>query len=355
MTSRERVMAALEHRRPDRPPMNFYGTPEVWDKLKRHLRLETDEAVRRYLGSDMRYVAPKYIGPSGFTGLLGFHVPGKDVWGAVWEAVDVGSAVYNEVVHHPLAAATGLDELRDHAWPKVDWFDVSCLRDEIGRLNCTEEYAIVYSMGNLIETAWAMRGFEQFLMDLITAPEMAEFCLEKITTFLEELTARAIEAAGEDIDIIWSAGDIAGQHGMLFSPEHWRELVKPRHRRLIEPYRSMGLKTRYHTDGSVLPVIEDLIEMGLDLLDPIQPNTPGMAPENLVRLFGGRLAFYGGIDTQGLLPFGTPEQVEREALRYIETLGKNGGYVLAASNAIQPDVPVENILALFRTAREYRC
>ena len=354
MTPRERVMTALAHRRPDRPPLNFFGTSEVWTKLKQHLRLETDEEVRLHMGSDMRYVAPTYVGPTQFSGLLGFGCGSTDVWGTVWQAVDVGSAVYNEVVYHPLATATGLDDLRNHAWPEVDWFDVSQLKEQISQLNRTEEYAIVYSMGNLIETAWAMRGFEQFLMDLVVAPEMAEFLLEKVTTFLEELTARAIEAAGEDIDIVWSAGDIAGQDGMLFSPERWRELVKPRYRRLIEPYRSMGLKTRYHTDGSVLPVIEDLIEMGLDLLDPIQPNTPGMDPENLARLFGGRLAFYGGIDTQGLLPFGTAEQVEQEALRYIGTLGRNGGYVLAASNAIQPDVPVENILTLFRTAREYR-
>jgi uroporphyrinogen decarboxylase len=116
----------------------------------------------------------------------------------------------------------------------------------------------------------------------------------------------------------------------------------------------MGMKTRYHTDGSVAPIIEDLIEMGLDLLDPSQPRTAGMEAEELYGRFGGRLSFYGGLDTQHLLPHGTAGQVEAEVLRLIDVLGGSGGYVVAASNAVQPDVPVENVLALYETAREYR-
>ena len=116
----------------------------------------------------------------------------------------------------------------------------------------------------------------------------------------------------------------------------------------------MGLKTRYHSDGSLVPIIEDLIEMGLDLLDPIQPKASGMEAENLYKLFGGRISFYGGVDTQELLPMGKPEDIKRDVLRLIDVLGKNGGYIVAASNAVQPDVPINNILTLYRTAREYR-
>ena len=354
MTSRERVLAALEHRKPDRPPLNFFGTAEVWEKMKRHLQLETDEEVRRYIGSDMRYVGPRYVGPSQFTGFSGFHAGGTDVWGARWDTIQAGPARYNEVVYHPLARATTLQQIKDHPWPSPAWFDVSELAQEIRELNRDEEYAVVFSAGSFVEAAWTLRGLEQFFIDLLLAPEIPSFILGKVADLVSDVTMRAVEAADGDIDIIWSAGDIAGQDGMLFSPDIWRQHFKPRHRQLIEPYKQMGLKTRYHTDGSLIDIIEDFIEMGLDLLDPIQPHTPGMAPENLARLFGGRLAFYGGVDTQHLLPFGTPDQVEKEALRYIETLGSNGGYVLAASNAIQPDVPVENILALFRTGREYR-
>ena len=192
------------------------------------------------------------------------------------------------------------------------------------------------------------------MMDMIDQPDMAEFLLGKVTRFFKETALRAVEASAGLIDIVWSCGDVGMQTGMMLSPSIWREQIKPWHRELIQPFTAMGLKTRYHTDGSVVPIIEDLIEMGLDLLDPIQPNTAGMDAENLRALFGGRISFYGGVDTQRLLPFGTPKEVEAEVLRLIRILGDSGGYVAAASNAVQPDVPVENILALYCTARDYR-
>ena len=201
-----------------------------------------------------------------------------------------------------------------------------------------------------------MRGFEQFFLDMIERPEFVYYMMEKVTTFYRDLTWRALDAAGDVIDIIWSSSDVGGQTNLLFSPQTWREQVKPWHQMLVTPFKEAGYKTRYHTDGAVAPIIEDLIDMGLDLLDPIQPNTPGMEPEELVEKFGGRLAYYGGINTQTILPYGTPTEVEREVLRYIDVLGRQNsyGYCVAASNAIQPDVPVENILSLFRTAQEYR-
>ena len=191
-------------------------------------------------------------------------------------------------------------------------------------------------------------------MDLVEYPAIVDALLRKVTELLTQITMRAVEEAQGEIDIIWSAGDVGMQTGMMFSPVLWREQVKPFHRQLVEPYKKMGLKTRYHTDGAIVPIIGDLIEMGVDLLDPIQPNTPGMAPENLMSLFGGQISFYGGVDTQGLLPHGTPREVEEKVLHLIRVLGEQGGYVVAASNAVQPDVPIENVLTLYRTAREYR-
>ncbi len=183
---------------------------------------------------------------------------------------------------------------------------------------------------------------------------MANAILGRITTLCKEISMRALEEAQGKIDIIWSAGDVGMQTGMMFSAELWRERIKPFHKELIEPFKQMGLKTRYHSDGSVIPIIEDLIEMGLDLLDPIQPNTKGMDAEDLRALFGGRISFYAGVDTQGLLTYGIAREVENEVLRLIRVLGSNGGYFVAASNAVQPDVPIENILTLYRTAREFR-
>jgi uroporphyrinogen decarboxylase len=247
-----------------------------------------------------------------------------------------------------------LGELEQYAWPSPDWLCVSHLKEEIESLNRPERRAIVFPAGGYFEIAWFLRGLERLLMDMAAQRDTAEFILRKVTAFFKEVTTRALEASDGQIDIVWSSSDVGMQTGMICSPEMWREQLKPWHRELVEPFKQMGLRTRYHTDGSVVDIMEDLIEMGLDLLDPIQPKAAGMAAENLYARFGGRISFYGGVDTQELLPYGSAQQVEQEVLRLIQVLGANGGYVVAASNAVQPDVPVENILALYRTAREYR-
>jgi uroporphyrinogen decarboxylase len=354
MTSRDRVMVALNNERPDRPPLNYFGTPETTEKLLSHLNLESGEDLLCYFGADMRYVGAEYVGPPAFSGAYGYGDGGVDMWGIGWRPVSNNWCTYYEPVHHPLAQAKTVKEIEEYSWPSVDWLSVSHLKDAVRRFNQVEPKAIVFSVGSFFEIAWCLRGFEQFLMDLIVRPAITDTLLHRVTMLCKEITMRALEEAEGEIDIVWSGGDVGMQTGMMFSPEVWRERIKPFQRELIEPFKRMGLKTRYHTDGSVIPIIEDLIEMGLDLLDPIQPNTKGMEAENLRALFGGRISFYGGIDTQRLLPYGSAREVEDEVLRLIRVLGSHGGYVAAASNAVQPDVPIENILALYRTAREYR-
>jgi len=354
MTSHDRVMTALSHQRPDRPPLNYFGTPETTQKLLNHLGLESSEDLLCYFGADMRYVAARYVGPDTFSGTFGYDTGGVDMWGVGWKAASNDWCTYYESVDHPLAQATTVKEIEEYSWPSIDWLSLAHLKDDIQRFNQGEPKAIIFCMGMFIEIAWAMRGFEQFLMDLIDQPEIADAILGRVTALCKEISMRALEEAQGKIDIIWSGGDVGMQTGMMFSAKLWRERIKPFHKELIEPFKRMGLKTRYHTDGSITPIIEDLIEMGLDLLDPIQPNTKGMDAEDLKALFGGRISFYGGIDTQKLLPYGSAREVEDEVLRLIRVLGSNGGYFVAASNSVQPDVPIENILALYRTAREFR-
>ena len=354
LTSYERVMTALNHNRPDRPPLNYYGTRETTEKLLRHLHLETHEELLCYLGADMRYVAPRYVGPDQFSGICGYETGGTDMWGVGWKSIRNAFGAYNEVVYHPLGRMTTLKQLQEYPWPSPDWLSIAHIKETIEAINQVERKAVVLATGMFFEIAWFLRGFEQLLMDLVEQPDIAEFILMKTTGLLKEIMTRAVEASDGQIDIVWSASDVGVQDGMMFSPSLWRKHVKPWHRQLIEPFKKMGLKTRYHTDGGVTPIIEDLIEMGLDLLDPIQPKAKGMEAENLKACFGGRISFYGGVDTQELLPFGSPQQIESEVLRLIQILGANGGYVVAASNAVQADVPIDNILTLYRTAREYR-
>ncbi len=302
----------------------------------------------------MRYVKPRYVGPEKFAGTPDDQGRSRDMWGVLWKPVRNDFCTYHEIAYSPLAKAETLSEVKAYDWPNPNWLSVAHLKDEIHRLNQAERRAIVLPMEPFFETAWFMRGYEHYLMDMIDKPDIAQFILAKVTNLVKEVAMRAVESTEGQIDIIWSKADVGIQTGMLFSLELWREQIKPWHRKLIEPFKQMGLKTRYHTDGGVVPIIEDLIEMGLDLLDPIQPKAEGMQPENLQALFGGRLSFYGGVDTQELMPMGTAKQVEQEVLRLIRVLGSNGGYIAAASNAVQPDVPLENILRLYRTAREYR-
>lgn len=162
-----------------------------------------------------------------------------------------------------------------------------------------------------------------------------------------------LEVADGEIDMIGSGGDIGTQRGMMLNPDVWRERIKPHSSRLISSFREMGLMTFYHSCGSLVPVIDDLIECGLQFLDPIQVSAEGMTPEELFPRFGDRLSFHGAIDEVELLPNAAPEEVYRETQRVIDILGQNGGFVVAPSHMVQGDTPPENVVAVFNAARDY--
>ena len=352
MDSYERVMSAVNRQRPDRVPIDYVATPEFDAKLKEYLQIEDDEMLRRKLGVDFRWVAGKYVGPSDMIGSVGINATGRDFLGIVWKPVKNEFGTYNEIAYHPLAQAKSVKDIDEYPWPSVDWFDFSHLKEQIKRLNDEQRYAIVYFIGGTFETPWYMRGMERFLMDLVECPEIAEAICRRVKDFYKERALRALEAGDGQIDIVFSGGDIGTQKGMMLSPGLWREHIKPFSKELIRPFKDMGLITMYHSCGSMVPVIEDLIEIGLDILDPIQPLAAGMDAESLKKQFGDRLVFRGGIDEQKLLPYGTVDDVRRETGRVIDVLGEEGGYILCAAHAIQPDTPEENVMAMYETGRE---
>ena len=350
----ERVFTAINHGISDRPPVNYIATPEVNDILKKSLKIEDDEKLRQFLGADIRYVAPRYVGPDDTTGAAGIAAAGKDFLGVVWKPVKNQFGTYNEIAFHPLGHVTTVEEVENYNWPSVDWFDYSHLKEEIDRLNAHRRYAIIFFAGGAFETPWYMRGMERFLMDMLECPDIAEAISRRAMEFYKERAMRVIEASGGQIDIIGSGGDLGTQRGMMLSPDLWRNHIKSYSEQLIRPFKDMGLKTFYHSCGSIVPVIEDFIEMGLDILDPIQPKAAEMEPEFLKNSFGTRLTFHGGVDEQELLPFGTAAEVRSEVERLIDILGKDGGYIVCAAHAIQPDTPVENILAMYEAVKQYR-
>ena len=347
----QRIVSAIAHRRPDRLPIDYIATPEFDAALKKHLAINDDELLLRELGVDIRRVGPRWCGPADMTGAAGVAATGRDFLGVVWKAVANEFGTYNEIAHHPLAHAQTVKEIEEYSWPQLDWFDFSHLKDDIARINQDQRYAILYFAGGAFETPWYMRGMERFLTDLVECPDIAQAICQRVTDFYQQRALRAIEASDGQIDIIGSGGDIGTQRGMMLSPNLWRQYIKPYSTDLIRSFKDMGLATFYHSCGSVVPVIEDFIEMGLDILDPIQPVARDMDADNLQRLFGNRLAFHGGIDEQHLLPQGTPQQVSAEVERLMQTLGADGGYIVCPAHAIQPDTPVENIIALYETAK----
>ena len=349
MTGYERVACAVRHEQADRLPSDYLATPEANTALKAYLHLEDDEALLARLGCDIRRVAGRYAGPPGTMGAPGVREAGKDFLGVVWKPVQNQFGTYNEIAHHPLGEATTVKEIEDYDWPSVDWFDFSHLADEIDRINSQERYCIMFFAGGAFETPWYMRGLARFLMDLVECPDIAAAICRHATDFYRERALRAIEASKGKIDLIGSGGDIGTQRGMMLSPDLWRSHIKPYSTELIKTFKDMGLMTYYHSCGSVVPVIDDLIEMGLDILDPIQPLAAGMDADSLKARFGTRLAFHGGVDEQNLLPNGSVDQVRAEIKRLTGTLGADGGYIVSPAHAFQPDTSPENIMAIYDT------
>jgi len=349
----ERILSAVRHSRPDRVAIDYGATPEFHACLKSHLGIEEDELLLRRLGVDIRRVTGRYVGPTDMTGAGGVSATGKDFLGVVWKPVKNEFGTYNEIAFHPLAHATTVKEIEDYPWPSVDWFDFSHIKEEISQINREQRYAILFLAGGAFETPWYMRGMERFLMDLVECPDIAEAISRHAADFFRDRALRAIEAGDGGIDVVMSGGDIGTQRGMMLAPDLWRKHVKPYSRDLIKTFRDMGRMTFYHSCGSILPVIEDFIEMGLDVLSPIQPKATDMEPEKLQASFGDRLTFHGGIDEQGLLPNGSADDVRKEVARVIGILGDDGGYIVCPAHAIQPDTPPENVMAIYDTAQQY--
>lgn len=355
-TSWQRIKTALEHKEPDRVPIGYYATPEANAALKQHLGLRDDEALLQRLGVDYRRVGPRYVGPAHKSGDFFSAAVEEDIWGVKRRPVhNEFGGMYMEISHYPLAHVREVRELDDHQWPELEWFDCSGIEAQIDKLNSdgNRKWFMTFGGGGF-ESPWYMRGMEQFLMDLVVNPEIAEAICQRVTDFFLARTRKLLDAAKGKIDMVLTGGDIGTQRGMLLSPKLWRERVKPWSGRLIQTYKKLGCKTIYHSDGAFVEVIEDFIELGLDVLNPIQTRADGMDPAFLKKKFGDRLCFNGGVDIQEILPHGTPAEVAAETKRMIAILGAGGGYIVEPAHAFQPDTSCQNIMAMYEAALTHR-
>jgi uroporphyrinogen decarboxylase len=360
MLHRERVRLALEHQEPDRCPMQISFTPEFAARLRTDLQLKgsglhnphgggNTYELERTLDEDLLLTSVGWVN--------GYYQDGyqdvdsyRDEWGVTWKTIEYrtrfGTGKYTEPFGHPLEDDDALDAYSppDPARPE--------LYVEAGRTidNYKNEYWIVgVTPTTIFEAAWALRGYEKLLVDMAADPDRADRILDIPFRYHMAVTRRL---AGLGVDMIWLGDDVGGQRSMLMSPKMWRRYLKPRMAELIASLREIApqIKIAYHTDGVVYPIIPELIEIGIDVLNPIQP--AAMDPVKLKNEYGDRLCFWGSMDIQQTIPFGTPQDVKEEVITRLKTIGRGGGLLIGPTHNLQLDTPLENFWAMVDTIRQ---
>jgi uroporphyrinogen decarboxylase len=368
------VKSALLHEEVDRPPQDLGSTCNTsitkiaYIHLLRHLGLhvdreatflskamqvvEMDEAVLRKLHIDTRGLHSNppdadmsaFISPDSYV----------DEWGVRYRAARSGNEIlYFDAVESPLAAAASCGEIERYRWPDPrDPGRTRGLREKAIAMRDGTECAIVGHMGDtsIFQACTSLRGMERFLLDLAADAKMAQALMEMVLEVQLVKMERYLDEVGEYIDVVCIGDDFAGQQAPLISPALFRAMIKPYLKRYCELIkRKTSAPLHLHSCGAVRDLLSDLIDIGVDIINPVQVSAAGMDPAVLKKKFGKSLSFWGGIDTQRILPYGTPEDVRNEVTRISRILGKGGGYVLNPVHNVQPDVPPQNILAMYET------
>ena len=374
MTSRERVLASLNHQEPDRVPIALGQavgdgiTLVAYRNLLRHLGMDermaqlkdtraqtakVDEDVLRRFRVDFRGIG---LGaPDGWKDRwLDDHTI-QDEWGVVRTRPQ--DSYYFDLCRSPLAEEATLAAAERHSWPDpLDPGRYRGLKDRARRLHRETDYAVVLDLNcAFFLRCCELRGWENFYMDLVADTEFAEALMDRYLEIRLAMAERALQEVGDSVDIVVVTSDDLGMtERTLISPALYRALIKPRQKRTFDFFKARtGAKRYYHTDGAIYPLIPDLIEIGVEVLNPVEVRAAGMEDtEKLKREFGNRLTFWGAIDTHHVLPHGTPEEVREEVRRRIRDLGPGGGYVVSPVHNIQPDVPPENVVAMYEAAQD---
>jgi len=356
MKPRERIEIALNHEAPDRCPMQISFTPEFAERLQRDLKIESHQLHNPHGGGNT-YVLERTLGEDMLLTSVGwansYYQDAEsyvDEWGIAWGSqpyeTPFGTGRYTEITGHPLADEGALASYQP---PDPNRPELYTEAERVIREFKDEYWIVGVTVTTIFETAWALRGLQQMLMDFALDPDLADAILE--IPYQYHLTAaKKLTAMG--VDMIWTGDDVGAQHAMLISPAHWRRFLKPRMAHFIAELKAINpdVKVAYHSDGNILPIIPELIEIGLDILNPIQPAC--MDPAALKKQFGQELCFWGSIDEQHTLPYATPEGVRAEVIERLQTLGKDGGLIIGPTHHVQLDTPLENFWAMVNTVRD---
>ncbi len=360
MNHRERVLTALNHKAPDRCPMQVSFTPEFAARLEADMKLKgqglhnphgggNTYELERALDEDMLLTSVGWVNgyyQNGYQDVESY----QDEWGVTWRTIQYdtrfGKGKYTEPFGHPLADDSALDT---YSSPDPNRSELYADAERTIR-DFQDDYWIVgVTPTTIFECAWALRGYEQLMIDMASDPEKANRVLDFPFRYHLAVTQKLVRMG---IDMIWLGDDVGGQKTMLMSPKMWRTYLKPRMAELIASLRAINpqIKIAYHTDGVVYPIIPELIEIGIDILNPIQPMA--MDPVRLKNDFGDRMCFWGSMDIQQTLPFGTPEDVRNEVLLRLKTIGHDGGLIIGPTHNLQLDTPLENFWSMIDTIRQ---
>jgi len=378
MTPRQRVLAAINHEEPDRVPIILGTSNTTTMKMKTYLALAKlldipasesyiydwpelgsaapNEAILQRLRSDARGLLDRFPESTyARNRSRPPHSPCIDDWGS--GQVEVEPGVWYPGVH-PMSEAQTTDAIENYPWPDMDDPSrVAHVRAEAQKLGEENQYAIIGAPWLLfpLERAFAMQGMEKFMLNLALYPDFAQALLEKIAGLCKTLMGHFLEAAGENLDIIKIGDDLGTQESLLISPKMYRQILKPIHADYIAFIKERTqAKVFFHTDGDVFDLIDDFIEIGVDILNPIQTSAGKMANlEELKKRFGQRICFCGAVDTHHILPNGAPEEVRQEVRRVIEIMAPGGGYMVASVHTMMENVPPENILAMVDAVEEF--
>ncbi|MBW8010843.1 MAG: hypothetical protein FVQ83_06325 [Chloroflexi bacterium] len=378
MTQRERVLATINHQEPDRVPIVIGASNATGIKMKPYQGLKKllgvdsddeyiydwpelgtariDEQTMLRLHSDVRGVLDRHPTSTYVRNRKReTHSPFIDSWGSGQKEISPGEW-YPGI--HPLAEAQTIDEIENYPWPDMDDPSrVTHVKAQAKRLANENQFAIMATPWLLfpLERAFAMQGMDKFLKNLAKSPDFAQALLHKIADLCKTLMGHFLAELGDSVDIIKIGDDLGTQSSLMISPTMYRKILKPIHADYIQFIKERTkAKVFFHTDGDVFPLIDDFIEIGVDILNPIQTSAGKMANlEELKLRFGKKIVFCGGIDTHQLLPHGSPKEIREEVRRVINILAPGGGYMVAAVHTIMDDVPPDNILAMVDAVEEF--
>ena len=353
MDSKTRVLTAINLEKPDRVPCDCPATQIVQSRLYEYFGIDSYRQLMEKLGLDIidirGIIDPLWKGPVPQI----TELPGgvrQNYLG--WQVKDVDTEFGRVESHcgYIFEDAADIQDIEAFNWPRVDWFDFSNMN---ALLDEYKDYAIMASGGSVFQHPALVRGLNNVLCDMMTFPEMADHLMDKYTDFYVDYYAEMFRATQGRIDIFRIADDFGTQISLLISPKLFKRFARPRIQKLVDMAHAYNVKVMFHSCGSIIEYIDELIEIGVDILDPIQPQAQGMDPEYIKRRFGSRICLHGAMDTQYTLPHGSVQEVVEEAKNRMSVLGADGGFIIAPSHTLQPDVPMQNILKMYETVREH--